>query len=86
MNIKIDDRFSLSPQKNSWTVIETYEGKSKNGASKRQTRESYFKTLKQACNHILDESLKVSKNTQEILSNIKIAEDHLAKFLDKPSN
>ncbi len=56
--MKLNDKYTVTSDKYQWILTETYEGKSKDGDAKAQTRQTYHGTLEQVLNVILDRESK----------------------------
>ena len=65
--IKIDERYSITSDRHNWIVIETYEGKGKDGLPKPQTREHFFPNLAQCIAWCVKNDAKQSVTLLEIL-------------------
>jgi len=48
--------FTAERDKFQWILTEWYDGKDREGNTKRQSRESYYATLAQVCGEIIDRS------------------------------
>ena len=65
--LKINDRFSIDKDKHNKILIETYMGiNKKTKEHKQMTRETYYMTMEQVCNVIIDRSAE--GNTVEVVA------------------
>ena len=65
--LKINDRFTIDKDTHNIILIETYMGiNKKTKEPKQMTRESYYMTMEQVCNVIIDRSAE--GNTVEVIA------------------
>jgi hypothetical protein len=72
------NNFQVEPDTNSWVLIETKIGTSKDGTEIPVESRTYHATLKQALIYALDQGLK-DKSADTILSAIKEAETNICQ-------
>lgn len=51
-------RFAITSDKHNWILTERYDGKDRDGNAKTQSKESYYATLEQCCNAIIQRDAK----------------------------
>ena len=78
--IKINNDFSYEIDKYNWVLFEFYDGVDKNGDFKRNERRTYYGTLSQMLNAILDKSLKGCDGLERVIKTIDKLSDALCKF------
>ena len=67
--IKFNDRFTAERDKYQWILKEHYMGKAvKDKPAKMQCKESYYGTLRQVCNAVIDRSAGDCESLGEVIT------------------
>ena len=80
LNLKVNDRFTITKDKHNKILIETYMGVDKDKQPKEQTRESYHMTILQACEVIIDRSAE-GKTVEDVVDSINAAKRDILNAL-----
>jgi len=64
-------RFVITSDKHNWILTENYDGKDRDGNAKTQSRESYYATLEQCCNAIIQRDAKHAETLNEVIDEIR---------------
>lgn len=68
--MKIGDKYEITSDRFQWILTERYMGKDNKGNDKEHTRESYYATLEQCCNQIVQRDAKQAETVEQVVTAI----------------
>tara|TARA_R110000765_G_scaffold415652_1_gene516904 strand:- start:37 stop:306 length:270 start_codon:yes stop_codon:yes gene_type:complete len=80
--IKFNDDFSFERDQYCWHLIESFDGKDKDGNDKRQHRTTYHASIVQICGVIIDRSCGKCQSLEEVLSLLASAKTELTEHAE----
>jgi len=83
--IKISEDFECETDKYQWILHQWYDGKDKDGKTKRQTKQTYHSSLAQVCDVVIDKSASMCESMAELKTMLRKASAfELVRLLDLP--
>ena len=80
--MKVDD-YDIEVYRRGWKLTTWYDGKDKDGSPKRQSRDTYYPTLKQTLESICDDAAGRLTTAQELLNQMADTSRQIEQILSK---